>query len=277
MRHTGTGTRHIDAAIGLFVLLAVASAVLPAAAFAQTDEIQVYNAEIAPVGVFNLTWHNNYTPNGATMPAYPGAIISNHSWNGVTEWAYGVTDWWEQGLYLPLYSVSEKRGGSVNGFKIRELFVRPHAADHTFFYGVNFEFSYNQYPWNRRVSSLEVRPIIGLHLHRWDLIFNPIVDSDYLGGFKNLDFVPASRVAYNFNSKWAGAVEEYADYGPLHNFYGVQQQTHQVWAVADFSSKTINVEAGVGFGLTTASDKLTLKLILSRDLNSKPWPAFRAH
>ena len=31
--------------------------------------------------------------------------------------------------------------------------------------------------------------------------------------------------------------------------------------------KWISIEAGVGFGLTSASDKLTLKLMVSRDLN----------
>ena len=36
---------------------------------AQTDEIQVYNAEIAKPGVFNLTLHDNYTPDGAKSPA----------------------------------------------------------------------------------------------------------------------------------------------------------------------------------------------------------------
>jgi hypothetical protein len=29
----------------------------------------------------------------------------------------------------------------------------------------------------------------------------------------------------------------------------------------------VNIEFGVGFGLTSASDKLTFKLMLSRDLN----------
>ena len=35
---------------------------------AQTDEIQVYDAGIAPVGAVNLTVHNNFTPSGA-IPA----------------------------------------------------------------------------------------------------------------------------------------------------------------------------------------------------------------
>ncbi len=34
----------------------------PAAVFAQTDEIQVYDAEIADKGVFNLMMHTNFIP-----------------------------------------------------------------------------------------------------------------------------------------------------------------------------------------------------------------------
>lgn len=94
--------------------------------------------------------------------------------NGASEWAYGVTDWFEQGLYLPVYSPhSEGRGATINGFKLRELFVRPHAADHTFFYGVNYEFSVNASYWEFRRITSEVRPIVGVHLHPVDLIFNP--------------------------------------------------------------------------------------------------------
>jgi hypothetical protein len=39
------------------------------------------------------------------------------------------------------------------------------------------------------------------------------------------------------------------------------------WAVIDHTSKIVNIEAGVGFGLTSASDKGTLKLMISCDLN----------
>src|SRR5436190_10097787 len=34
-------------------------------AHAQTDEIQVYDAEITAPGRINLTWHNNFTPSAA--------------------------------------------------------------------------------------------------------------------------------------------------------------------------------------------------------------------
>jgi len=246
-----------------------------ATSFAQTDEIQVYDANIAEQGKFNLMVHNNFTPDGLKTPAFPGGVESNRALVGVAEWAYGVTDWMEQGLYLPLYSYSQNDGATYNGFKLRELFVKPHAADQTFFYGVNFEFSVNQKQWDPRRFTSEVRPIIGWHLKpageaHWkpvDIIVNPIVDTSYTGGLKSLDFAPAVRVAYNLSEKWAVAAEEYADYGPLRKIYSASQQSHQIWAVMDHPGKLVSIEAGVGFGLTSASDKVTLKLMLSRDLN----------
>jgi hypothetical protein len=172
---------------------------------------------------------------------------------------------------MPVWSpYSEGRGGSLNGFKIRELFVRPHAKDHLFFYGVNFEFSVNYHYWEPKRFTSEVRPIVGLHLHnKVDFIFNPIVDTDYTGGFGNLEFVPATRLAYNFNDTWAVAAEEYSDFGPLRRFDPLSEQFHEVWAVMDHNSKIVNIEAGVGVGVTGGADRLTLKLMVSRDLNSK--------
>jgi hypothetical protein len=255
----------------LRLLLAIAVVLTSGAGmtFAQTDEIQVYDGAIAERGIFNLTWHNNFTPSGLKESGFPGGLANNRNLNGVTEWAYGVTDWFEAGLYLPLYSVSSARGPSINGGKIRLLFAEPHADDHRFIYAVNFEFSYNSKHWDARRYTSEIRPIIGFHLKPWDIIVNPILDNSWLGGFKSLDFAPATRVAYNINSKWAVAVEEYADYGELRDFYPGKEQAHQIWAVFDHDTKFAHIEAGIGFGLTSASDKVTLKLMLSRDLNSK--------
>ena len=240
-----------------------------AALFAQTDEIQVYDAEIAEPGVFNLMVHTNFTPIGRKAADFPGGIIPDRSVNGAAEWAYGVTDWFEQGLYLPVYSpYSQGRGATIDGFKVRELFVRPHAAEHKFFYGVNFEFSVNHKYWESKRFTSEVRPIVGVHLHPVDIIFNPIVDTNYTGGPGNLEFVPATRIAYNVNDRWAAAIEEYADLGPLRHFEALNNQFHEVWAVMDHTSKIVNIEAGVGFGVTAGADKLTFKLMVSRDLNS---------
>ena len=76
-----------------------------------------------------------------------------------------------------------------------------------------------------------------------------------------------TRLAYNLDKTWALALEEYADFGPLRAFNSSSLQQHQLFAVVDFNGKPWSVEGGVGAGLTSATDRLVLKLILSRDLN----------
>ena len=248
------------------VLLAVM--LLPAIASAQTDEIQVYNGELADVGKFNLTWHQNFTPKGAKEPSFPGGLVSNHAYVGVPEWAYGVTKFFELGLYMPLYSVTSNQGATLNGFKLRTLFAVPKAEERTFFYGVNFEFSWNQRVWDTQVNTGEVRPIIGWRFgdeRRWSFTFNPIDDNSYKG-FSRLEFVPATRLDYKVNDTWTVAAEEYDDFGQLRAFLPAREQFHQLWAVADYSGDPVSIEAGVGFGLTPSTDSLAVKLMLSSDL-----------
>ncbi len=243
---------------------------VPAAAAGQTDEIQVYDAAIAAPGQLNLTLHSNFTPSGVTQPAFPGAIVADKSFNGVPEWACGVTEWFEAGLYLPLYSIARTRGDTtsamLNGVKVRLLFAAPDARHRTFFYGSNFEFSLNARHWDTSRFTSEVRPIVGWHLNAFDIIFNPIFDTAF-DGLSRLDFAPATRVAYNWTPVWALAIEEYGDFGRVQGFSKAADQAHQLWGVVDRRGKTFGIEAGVGFGLTSASDHLTLKLMFSRDLN----------
>jgi hypothetical protein len=235
-------------------------------ASAQTDEIQVYDGGLTDIGTFNLTWHSNFTPKGIATPAFPSAIVADHSFNSVTEWAYGVTKWFEAALYLPLYTHDKNIGSTIDGFKLRALFAAPRADDRRFFYGVNFEFSVNSRHWDANRITSEVRPIVGWHLKPWDIIVNPILDTSY-NGLKNLDFVPATRIAHNFPGKWAVAVEEYANYGPVRRFFAAADQAHVIYGVVNHATRFGDIEAGMGIGVTTGSDKVTLKLLFSKDLN----------
>lgn len=235
-------------------------------ASAQADEIQVYDGGLAAVGVFNLTIHNNFTPKGLETPAFPGAVVADGSWNGVPEWAYGVTRWFEAGLYLPLYSRDQDMGWGIDGFKLRTLFAVPNSDSRRFVYGANMEFSFNAKRWDTTRFTSEIRPIIGWHFKSADLIVNPIVDTAY-DGIKNLEFVPATRMAFTVQPKWQIAVEHYADFGRVSSFLPWGEQSHQIFGVVDTTAGRVDVEFGLGFGLTDASDNVTLKLILSGDFN----------
>jgi hypothetical protein len=241
------------------------AAALPGPVLAQTDEIQVYDGGLADPGVLNLTLHNNYTPRGEPAPAFPGAVVADQSWNGVPEWAYGVSRWFEAGLYLPLYTLDKHQGWGLNGFKLRTLFAVPDADDRKFVYGSNFEFSFNAARWDATRFTSEIRPIVGWHLKRVDLFFNPILDTAY-DGLGKLEFAPSTRLAYRFSGAWALAVEEYADLGPLEDLHSAGEQAHQLYGVVDGRWRAVDLEFGVGAGLTAAADDLTVKLILSGDL-----------
>jgi hypothetical protein len=231
---------------------------------AQTDEIQVYDATINEPGKFNIVLHNNYTPSGRNEPDFPGGVTPNHALNGVPEWAYGVTDWLELGLYLPLYTVTHEGRFQLNGTKLRALFVVPHAKEQTVFYGINFELSGNARHWERTRQSGEVRPIVGTHLGAWDFIINPIFDTSFTG-LHRLDFAPAERVAYNFSETWTGAIEHYADYGIVSHFEPARRQQQTGFLVVDYNGQANGVEFGIGHGFTQASDSLILKLMLIHD------------
>lgn len=131
---------------------------------------------------------------------------------------------------------------------------------------MNFEFSYNTEHWNQNRDKQEIRPILGGHVGPLDVIVNPILDNSYKG-FSEFDIAPDTRVAYDFNKTWAVAAEEYDDFGALRKFYAFTHQQHQLFGVFDYNGKPWMVEGGVGLGLTGATDKVVLKLILSRDLN----------
>ncbi|TAK16397.1 MAG: hypothetical protein EPO35_05410 [Acidobacteria bacterium] len=243
-------------------------AAAPAPAYAQGDEIQVYDGGLAPKGVFNLTWHNNFTPKGLKTPAFPGAVTADKSFNGVTEWAYGVNKWFEAGLYLPLYTIDKDLGFGIDGLKLRTLVATPNGADRRVAIGLGIELSYNATRWDDKRVTSEYRPIIAWHVNpKVDIIVNPILDTRY-DGLKNMVFAPSSRIAYNASDAWAVALETYSEFGALKGFEAAGDQSHQVYGVLNHVARNgVEFELGAGVGLTDASDRFVLKLILAKDLN----------
>ena len=175
-----------------------------------------------------------------------------------------MTDWLEVGAYVPLYSWTDNGRFLIDGAKLRAEFVVPHAHDRSFFYGVNFEFSFNARYWEPTRNSGEIRPIIGGRIGLVDLIVNPVLDT-WFQGLGSSDFAPAARVAYNLSESWAAAFEHYADYGRLSHFEPLSRQQQTLFAVVDYKADPVSVEFGIGHGFTAASDALVLKMILSHD------------
>jgi len=243
--------------VGILVLAAFNF--LPSRARA-IDEIQVYNAEIAQVGQWELEQHLNYVARGPTQPDFPGGLVPNHSLNGTPELAYGVTDWWELGLYAP-FALQENGVFYSDAFKVRSLFVPPDAEKRDFFYGANFEFSYTTPKFAQTRFGAELRPIVGVRNSDFELIVNPIVDFAP-GDHGSVDFAPAVRLAHKFEKNFSLGLEYYADFGQIGHFLPLQQQKHDLFAVTDFKLGEFDVNFGVGHGFTSGSDRLIFKTIV---------------
>jgi hypothetical protein len=224
-----------------------------------TDEIQVYNAGIAAVGQFTIQQHLNYVPRGVKDLPFPGGLISHNSINGTPEFAYGVTDWWEVGLYLP-FAIKDQQFLS-DSFKLRTLFVSPHAEQRNFFYGVNFEFSNTTPKFSQSRFGLEIRPIIGVRNADWEFIVNPIVDVGF-GKYGEEHFSPAARLARKLGPDLFVGLEYYADFGQIGSFAKLEDQQHTLFAVTDFKLGVFDVNFGIGYGLTSASDRWVVKTIV---------------
>jgi hypothetical protein len=201
----------------------------------------------------------NYIPLGVKDAPFPGGLVSNHSLNGTPEFAYGVTDWFELGLYLP-FSVQDARFYS-DAFKIRTLFVTPHAEQKNFFYGINFEFSNETPPFAQTRWAMEIRPIIGVRNAEYELIVNPIVDIGF-GRYGEADFAPAARLARKFGEDLDFGLEYYADFGRIGSFSPLRDQQHTLFAVTDFKAGVLDINFGVGYGLTPGSDRFVVKSII---------------
>jgi hypothetical protein len=245
--------------LSLLVATAIQFAAPPARAI---DEIQVYNASIAPRHTFTLQQHLNYVWNGSMNPDFDGGFAPYHTLNGTPELAYGVTDWYEIGVYAP-FAVDSNGTFLPGGFKLRHLFVSPHADERKLFYGLNIELSYQTPRFSESPFAIELRPILGVRDLGWEFIVNPIVDMSF-GASGSINFAPAARLARSVAKDVMVGVEYYSDFGQIGAITPVDNQRHTVFGVVDFSAFGFDVNLGLGFGLTDSSDKIVTKLIIGR-------------
>jgi hypothetical protein len=139
----------------------------------------------------------------------------------------------KSGFYLP-FAIQDRQFLS-DSFKLRTLFVSPHAEQRNFFYGVNFEFSNEPPKFSQTRFGLEIRPIIGVRNADYEFIVNPIVDIG-LGKNGEADFAPAARLARKLGEDLYAGFEYYSDLGEIGNFNKPSDQQHTLFAVTDFQA-----------------------------------------
>lgn len=246
----------------LAIAMACAIASAPVRADLQ-DEIQVYDDAINEPGEFGLELHVNTTPTGRGFPNYPGEVPPRHALRITPEFSWGLTRTVELGLYVP---TALRPGGQYDfaGGKLRLkwLPLQPENGRGAFA-GVNFELSRLAHRYSESHLSGESRFIFGWRSPEWLLAVNPVLGFDLSPGFRGQrpDFDVGVKVTRRLTEELNGGIEYYTGRGPFGRPLPWQQQDNRVFVVFDVDRKPVPFNIGIGYGLTQAADRWTVKAI----------------
>jgi len=222
------------------------------------DEIQVYTDDVNAPGERGIELHVNTTPSGRSRPDYAGEVTPYHGLRITPELSWGLVPDVDWGLYLPFVRSGEGTDYFAGPrFRLKWMPLRGNPG---YFAGVNVELSFVERRFEEARRTAEIRPIVGYRNAGWLFSFNPIVGTDLAGPQKGtLTFAPALKVARNVGSHYALGAEYYADLGRLSHFTPSSEQPRTLYFVVD----TEKVNFGIGRGLNGATDRWTLKSIIS--------------
>lgn len=231
-------------------------------------EIQVYDGSADPPGTPGIELHANTVASGLRDTA-PPELPPNHQTHLTLEPSLGLTGWWEIGGYL---QSTLRPDGQFDyaGVKLRSKFVRPGLALDRFRLGLNLEVSAIPARYEADRWGAEVRPILAFTASGGRLAFavNPILDFALTNpaASQGPSFEPALSAVYVVPGVLSAGLELYSDFGPIAHPVAVSAQQHYVFEVINVLRwKRVELNAGVGEGLTAASNRLVVKLILGFD------------
>jgi hypothetical protein len=248
------------------VLIAAAIVIAPSAARAVDPfEIQVYDGTLADPGTLGAELHANTVVSGLRT-AEPPELPSHHQSHFTLEVAYVLTPVWEVGAYFQTAVLSD---GSFKhaGDKLRTKVIVPVRAGSPFHFGVNVEIARIPEEFDRNVWGTELRPIATWSSPGGAIYasINPIVDLALGGPDRNEapSFEPAATIRYVRADLLSVGLEYYAALGPIGSWLPARDQEHYIYEVIDVLRwKRIELNLGVGQGLTAASNDFVAKMIL---------------
>lgn len=233
------------------------------AALSAPEEIQVYLDDLVGTGNFGTDVHNNYVVSGSSTPDYPGAEAPDHVYRLTPEFYYGLSDTLELGLYV-LTTRQPGRDPTFDGSKVRIKFIAPHDEEAGSFWGANLEIGETSLRVSPQPWGTELKGIYGYRWSRWLFAVNTNLDwtgSSAFAGPTSLDV--DSKLAYLTDGGYQLGLESYNELGELSHPGHLSEDSEVLYGVLDTDlGKRMDLDAGIGRGLTTASDRWVLKFIL---------------
>jgi hypothetical protein len=259
----------------LAAVLAGAAGIAPREARAQDAfEIQVYDGTANAPGVPGLELHLNDWVSGHRGADSPEAPL-HAQFHATLEPSFGVFPFWEIGAYVQFADRQDDGRVDWAGTKLRSKFVTPDSWSDHWRLGVNLEVSYIPKTYDRDVWGSEIRPIAAFHGAGWLVALNPILDQSLAGpgASDGPVFVPALKVTRELGPVALG-IEYYGSLGPIAAPLPLREEEHYLFEVVDvLAVQNVEVNAGIGEGLTPASAGITLKAILGYAFDRPAAPA----
>ena len=229
-------------------------------------EIQVYDAATAEAGTGGLELHSNVVATGQRETGGNGELPTHHVAHFTLEPHFGLTRFCEAGVYI---QTALRPDGlfDYGGIKLRvKLRVPRRLYRERIGLAINFEYSDLPAAYEANRYGSEIRPVIDLRLGRFYSSVNPIVGIDLAGPLAGRpQLAPAAKVSLDVTHSLALGVEYYAALGPIDAPFAASQQTHRLFAAADFEhtfgSVRFGLNAAAGYGLA-AGDRVLIKLIM---------------
>ncbi|MFI5257319.1 MAG: hypothetical protein ACHQRK_08665 [Gemmatimonadales bacterium] len=251
---------------------AALAGVVPRNARAQDNyEIQVYGAETMPTGTTMFELHSNYAVNGR-REVEAGVLPTNHAVHETLEITHGFTNWFEVGTYLFTSAAPEQSWRAI-GSHLRPRVRAPESWHWPVGASLSVEVGYQDREFSTDTWSVEVRPIVDRKLGAWYASFNPTLEHGLRGetAAEGFEFSPNVVVNRDVTRTVNLGVEYFGGMGPIRRFAPRAEQAHQLFGVVnlDFGPEW-EFNAGYGAGLTPASERGMVKLILGRRVGATP-------
>ena len=245
--------------------VALAPLLFAAPAHAAPEEIQVYLDELNAPGEIGLEVHVNYVPTGLPGIDYEGEQASVRRLRYTPEFSLGLPGHFELGFYPVLGTIDRDGRIDVHGTKARIKWQGPVPKGARWWWGANFELSYEDRALSINPSNAELKGFIGGRFGRWTLAANLNADFVAIGREPApLSFDLDTRISYKLSKKVEIGVEAYDGFGSTRDFGAFAQSEQTVYAVIDVDTGAgWAVNFGIGHGFGANPDDVTLKAIVS--------------
>jgi len=242
----------------IHVVAAVAAAV-PAAALAAPEEIQVYRDEVTPLHRFSVELTQSYGPAGPVEDIGPIGQVGLYRLTPELNW--GVAQNWEVGML----ALSTFRDGAfdVHGIKAHTRWIAPRSESQAWYVGFNGEVGWTDGHLEERPWTVELRALAGWEGKRWVLAVNPTLETAADGRRgEPVAFEMQSKIGFRVSETWLLGVESYNAFGPVSRVAPFALESQILYATVDTEWRGLDLNFGVGKGLTDASDGWAIKAVI---------------